>query len=150
MIPAFDPATGNLPPGIHEATWDEVVARYGHTPHRLALLTGFKAALDALRIAGCPRVYLDGSFVGTTLAPGDYDACWDMSGVDLPRLALLAPVLFDFHAGRRAQKAHYGGELFPMDASADAAGTRFLDFFQRDKDTNQPKGIIAIDLGGLP
>jgi hypothetical protein len=30
------------------------------------------------------------------------------------------------------------------------AGTTFLDYFQHDRDTGQPKGIIAIDLGALP
>lgn len=40
MIPPFDPAGGNLPPGVHPATWDEIVARYGSTPHRLRLLAG--------------------------------------------------------------------------------------------------------------
>ena len=28
--------------------------------------------------------------------------------------------------------------------------TPFLEFFQRDRITKQPKGIIAIDLTGLP
>jgi hypothetical protein len=60
MIPLIDPDTGNLPPGIYEATWDEVVARYGTTQYRRALLTGLKLALDNLRTAGCRRVYLDG------------------------------------------------------------------------------------------
>ena len=63
MIPPTDPVTGNLPPGVHEATWDEFLARYGYTPHRLALLAGLKLALDGLRTAGCRRVYVDGSFV---------------------------------------------------------------------------------------
>ena len=62
MIPPCDAATGNLPPGVDQATWGELVARFGSTSHRLALLS----------------------------------------------------------------------------------------FFQRDRDSGQPKGIIAIDLGGLP
>ena len=44
VIPPFDPATGNLPAGVHDATWDEFVARYGHTSHRLRLLAGLKTA----------------------------------------------------------------------------------------------------------
>jgi uncharacterized protein DUF6932 len=61
VIPPFDPATGNLPPGVHEATWDEIVARYGYTPHHLALLAGLKAALDSLRAAGCRRACCENS-----------------------------------------------------------------------------------------
>lgn len=30
------------------------------------------------------------------------------------------------------------------------AGTRFIDFFQQDKETGQGKGIVAIALEGLP
>jgi len=96
-------------------------------------LVGLKAALDALRIAGCGRAYLDG--------------CWEVAGVDPD---LLDSVLLIFPNQRAVQKAKYGGELFPAETAADPAGTRFLDFFQRDKQTGDPKGIIAIDLGGLP
>jgi len=55
-----------------------------------------------------------------------------------------------FAQRRAAQKRKYGGELFPADWPADAHGTSFLHFFQRDRTNGRPKGIIAIDLGGLP
>ena len=123
------------------------MARYGYTPHRLALLAGLKAALDALRIAGCRRVYIDGSFVSAKQVPGDFDGCWEVAGVDP---SLLDPVLLTFDNRRAAQKAKYGGELFLAEAAADPLGTRFLEFFQRDKYTGEPKGIVAIDPGTLP
>ena len=41
------------------------------------------------------------------------------------------------------------GELFPASIIAGTDGLSFLEFFQTDKDTGRPKGIIAIDLGGL-
>ena len=126
------------------------MGRYGYNRHRTVLLAGLTAALDALRSAGCRRVYINGSFVSAKELPGDFDACWETSGVDLPRLGLLAPVLFDFHGRRAAQKAHYGRELFPAEMEADAVGTRFLDYFQRDKQTGRPKGIIALDPGSAP
>ena len=147
MIPPLHQTTGNLPPGVHEATWGELVARYGSTPHRLALLSGLKAALDALRAAGCRRAYIDGSFVSAKERPADFDACWEVDGVDLARLD---PVLMTFANRRAAQKRKYGGELFPADWPADAHGTSFLLFFQRDRASGRPKGIIAIDLGELP
>ncbi|HEV8633657.1 MAG TPA: hypothetical protein VG370_05360 [Chloroflexota bacterium] len=147
MIPPFDPATGLLPPGVHEATWEELVARFGGTPHRLVLLAGLKAALDALRAAGCRRAYVNGSFVTAKQMPGDFDGCWEVEGVDLSRLD---PVLMTFANLRAAQKQKYGGELFPADAPAARDGTKFLNFFQRDRATGAPKGIVAIDLGGLP
>ena len=52
MLPALD-ARGNLPPGIHEATWETVVARFGTSPERRLLLVQLRAALDALAASGC-------------------------------------------------------------------------------------------------
>lgn len=142
MIPAFDPDTGNLPPGIHEATWGEFVARYGYTVRRLTLLAGLKAGLDALRRAGCRRAYIDGSFVTSKTTPGDFDVCWESDGV---QARLLDPVLLTFDNLRAAQKATYHGEFFFADAEADMLGTPYVDFFQRNRDGAR-KGIITMDL----
>jgi hypothetical protein len=130
---------------VHDAGWDELVGRYGYNPRRLALLSGLKAALDSLRAAGCRRVYIDGSFVSDKVLPGDFDGCWEAAGVDP---YLLDPVLLQFDNRRAAQKARFGGELFPVESAADSFGTRFLEFFQRDKHTGNRKGIISIDLWG--
>lgn len=35
-----------------------------------------------LRAAGCKRAYIDGSFINAKERPGDFDACWDLDGVD--------------------------------------------------------------------
>src|SRR5262245_25178541 len=125
MIPPFEPGAWNLRPGIHEATWDELVARFGHTARRRRLLAGLRRAIDDLRQAGCRRVYIDGSIVTRKRAPGDFDGCWDADGVDPDRLD---PVLLDFTDIRAAQKAKFGGELFVSESIADVLGTRFLDF----------------------
>jgi hypothetical protein len=93
------------------------------------------------------RVYVNGSFVTAKDQPGDFDACWQASNVDP---ALLDPTLLDFSDRRRAQKAKFGGELFPAEVPADPAGTRFLDYFQQDKTTGARKGILALDLKDLP
>ncbi len=146
MIPRFNPFTGNLPPGIHEPTWEDMVAQFGYTPHRLRLLAGLKAALDALQIAGCQRAYVDGSFVSNKEAPRDFDGCWETANVDV---SLLDPVLLVLTDRRAAQKAKFGGELFPADVVADVIGTYYVDFFQSEADRRR-KGIIAIDLEGLP
>jgi hypothetical protein len=49
-----------------------------------------------------------------------------------------------------ASIAQHGGELFPADWPAKADGTTYLDYFQYDDVAEQPKGIIALDLTGLP
>ena len=109
-------------------------------------MTGLRAALENLKGSGCRIVYLNGSFVTNKVIPNDYDACWEEVSVDP---TALDPVLLTFDPGRATQKAKYMGELFPASIIADTGGLSFLEFFQTDKDTGRPKGIIAIDLGGL-
>jgi Family of unknown function (DUF6932) len=145
-IPAFDADSGNLPAGVHIATWDEIVSRFGWNAERIKLLAGLRQALESLKAAGCQRAYLDGSFVTEKDVPGDFDGCWEAAGVDP---GALDPVLLDFSRRRAVQKATFGGEFFVANRAAAPAGTRFVDFFQLDKTTGQAKGIVAIDLGGL-
>ena len=109
-------------------------------------MSGLRAALENLKEAGCRIVYIDGSFVTRKDIPNDYDACWEEVSVDP---TALDQVLLTFDPGRAAQKAKYMGELFPASVIANTDGLSFLEFFQTDKDTGRPKGIIAIDLGGL-
>ena len=118
--------------------------RYATNKRREQLLDGLRAAIDSLHAAGCRRVYLNGSFVTDKEAPGDFDACWEAGGVDPDGLD---PVLLDFSALRAAQKAKYGGELFPAEVAAERGGMRFVDYFQRDRISGERKGIVAIDLG---
>ena len=95
-----------------------IYAGTGHRPNKLALYDG---------------------------SPGGTQACvtYDMAGVDPVKLD---PVLLKFENRRAAQKAKFGGELFPAHFRADALGRTYLDFFQTDKTTGALKGIIAIDL----
>lgn len=146
MLPPFD-ESGNLPPGVHEASWDEIAARYGTAEHRQKLLDGLNRALEALRRAGCRRAYIDGSFVTAKGEPSDFDVCWEESNVDP---LLLDPVLMDFSDQRRAQKERFGGELFPATTPAGPGYADFLDYFQHERGTETPKGIVVIDLKDRP
>lgn len=145
MLPEFQ-EDGKLPPGIHEPSWEEFAERFGGTEHRRILLQGLKEALRALRVAGCKRVYIDGSFVTSKEVPNDWDGCWDTEGVDL---RLLDPVLRQFANKRAAQKAKYLGEFFPADTTERGAGKMFLEFFQTDRESGGAKGIVALDLRRL-
>ena len=143
VIPLFDPDTGQLPPGIHHASWSEIVERYGQTPRRRTLLAGLEAGIAALRHAGCRILYIDGSFVGAKEDPGDFDVCWESAGVEG---RLLDPILLTFGQRRAAQKEKYQGEFFIAQSAADPHGTRYLDFFQHTRE-GVPKGIVALSLG---
>jgi hypothetical protein len=144
MIPGFQD-DGFLPPGVHWSSLNEIRIRLGTNPHRRQLLAGLTEALKELAAAGCSTAYIDGSFVSAKNLPADYDACWDLRGVD-PQL--LDPVFLDFSDGRAAQKRRFMGEFFPAQLPEGASGRAFLEFFQMDKDTGKPKGILAVDLRG--
>ena len=75
MIPPFEPDTGNLPAGIHEASWEEFSERFGTTPHRRQLLAGLRTAAELLGSFGSRHLWVDGSFVTAKENPADYDAC---------------------------------------------------------------------------
>ena len=76
MIPRWS-TNGDLPPGVHFATWPELEDRLAFNSRRHRMLAGFRQACEELRKAGCRLVYLDGSFVTRKQRPGDFDACWE-------------------------------------------------------------------------
>lgn len=141
MIPAFE-KNGNLPRGIHWAEWKEFEKHFGTNPHRKKLLKGLKAAIASLSKAGCRAIYIDGSFVTAKELPNDFDGCWSVEGVDPD---LFDPVLLDFSDGRAAQKANYGGELFPAELIEGGSRKTWLELFQQDRN-GKPKGIVGIRL----
>jgi len=131
-----------LPPGIHAASLSEVEVCFATTPHRRELFAGLLLASANLAVAGCSFLYIDGSYVTGKQKPSDYDACWDPTGVNPTRLDA---VFLDFSNKRQNQKIKYKGEFFPFNALA-SPGKQFLDFFQTDRFTGLPKGILLIDL----
>ena len=61
-----------LPPGIHWATVDDVKRAFTTNEYRKWLFKDFIKVADPLALAGCKRLYLDGSFVTGKPRPGDY------------------------------------------------------------------------------
>ena len=144
MIPLFE-RSGLLPPGEHEASWDEVAQRFGGDEangRRARLGFGLSRMLLFLAAAGCERVWLDGSFVTREKWPRDFDLCYDASPVDL---ALLLPVLQDLSSGRRAQKLAFGGEALPATFPFDWGGETVKEAFTRTRD-GDVKGLIRLNL----
>ena len=143
LVPLADSPWPVLPPGIHQATLEEVENNYATSRHRRKLFEGLVEAALLLRKAGCERIYIDGSYVTAKPKPGDYDACWDPSGVERK---LLHPVFSKFANGRAAQKKAFGGEFFPSTTMEGGSKRAFLSFFQVDRHSGKPKGIIEISL----
>ena len=149
MIPDLIELSGSpwrvLPPGIHQATFEELEAIYAKSRHRRNLFEGLVEAALQLRSAGCQRIYVDGSYITGKPRPGDIDACWDPSGVNEH---LLPAVFFDFSNGRQAQKKAFGAEFFPSSIIEGQSGRAVLTFFQIDRHSGQAKGIIEVTLIG--
>lgn len=103
MIPAFADA-GLLPEGLHRATWEEVVTRFGCTRRRSRLLAGLLEAATNLRDAGARYLWLDGSFTTAKPDPDDYDCAWDGQGVDFSKVDPVLIDLVDIRSGRIARK----------------------------------------------
>lgn len=126
-------------------TLDEFELEFGYNSRREELIRGLKTAMEWLKACGCTKIYVDGSFVTKKEIPGDFDACWDYTGVDIVMLQSQYPLLLDFENSRENQKRQLKGELFPAQIPADEHSTIFVDFFQRDRD-GKAKGIIQINL----
>jgi hypothetical protein len=73
LIPPLN-ENGYLPPGIHPATLDEVVARFGHGSEQRAAQVESLAWLVPLCVrAGIARLLINGSFVSDREEPNDVD-----------------------------------------------------------------------------
>ena len=103
-------ALGELPPGMHTATLEEVEAVFVTTPRRRRLFEGLRRAIQNLHAAGVRRVFINGSFVTTKADPNDIDGCWEWT--EEVHLDLLDSVLLDFAQARQAMRDKYGVDFF--------------------------------------
>ena len=72
-IPRFN-QYGLLPPGIYEASMEDVVQGLGFTPRRQELLSsGLRFVCGELSAVGVTDVVVDGSFVSWKPSPADID-----------------------------------------------------------------------------
>jgi uncharacterized protein DUF6932 len=81
MIPEFDD-NGYLPAGVHRASLDEVLARFGSgSEHREAQADSLRWLIPLCRRAGIVRLLINGSFVTSRAEPNDVD-CVLLQGPD--------------------------------------------------------------------
>jgi hypothetical protein len=138
---------GLLPPGIHDASLDEIRQRFAYNARRAALVDGLQRALENLEAAGVQTVYIDGSFATRKKQPRDIDGCWEVTAaVDD---TLLDPVFLDFSDHCAAMRRKYGVHLFIAQMTEGRSGVPFSQFFQETRD-GRPKGILRVTLRGTP
>ena len=99
--------TGELPPGVHLAGWQEFQSRFGGTSPRRVWLSGRLRALLELAAANgkLRRVFIWGSFVTAKTSPRDLDLLlimdedFEVDGITAPSQAVFdsarAKLLFD-------------------------------------------------------
>jgi hypothetical protein len=143
MLPPFT-KEGYLPPGIYEIDLDELQERFAYTIWRKELFKNLVRLINDLKSINCKAIYVDGSFVTNKRIPGDMDICWDNTNLDYDEVEAIMPILFDFTDMRRNQQLIYKADIFPAFEFEGSSGVYFIDFFQKDKATNNPKGIIKI------
>ncbi len=138
VIPEFD-ENGNLPEGVHDATVEEVRARFAYNPTRQKL---FDAFLEVLQSSKSPEVHLDGSFITTKEEPRDYDMCWESTGVEP------TGELREFLKLREQRKERYLGDIF-LRMPQPPYFYDHVEHWQSDsRQEDVVKGIIRISLGG--
>ena len=100
---------GELPPGEHFASLDDIEAKFGCTNDRRKLLMrGLREAALNFYEAGVRTLWIDGSFVTDKEEPNDIDGCWEYtSSVNLEIL----DQVFLQHS-RNAMKTKYGLDFF--------------------------------------
>ena len=94
MIPDLD-EDGYLPPGIHEATFEELVERFGNSIQTRVLRTWALNELFNLVEEYAIGMYIDGSYVTNKIAPGDID------------ILLIVPEDFDYQTSEGQKLATF-------------------------------------------
>jgi hypothetical protein len=133
--------SGLLPTGMHPATWNELVEKFGFNNHRLNLLQGLKKGLNLLYQHGCTEAYIDGSFATSKPFPNDVDVCYDNTRMNWKNFIKEQPEFNDIRNGNKIQKEKYQSEFYAYNAFEYS----ILQFFQFDRDHN-PKGIVKLNL----
>jgi len=146
---------GLLPPGIHDATLDEIDAALGQfrkTTRRITLMANLRAYVAELHKTGWDfRLVIDGSFVMAAIdEPNDIDAIlivpptWDFSPLARPDHYNLV--------NKRSTAQEYKIEIFVVASGSDAE-TGFRAFFAQVReewtsrfgwDPDTRKGLIRI------
>ncbi len=140
---------GELPPGVHLATIEEVERVFGQSNDRRRLLmNGLRKAIAVFKKASVTRIYVDGSFTTDKEEPNDIDGCWSVAGVNAKELD---PRFWDFDTPeeadkkRREIKEEFGLDFFIAEIIEGGSGKPFPEFFQTNRD-GESKGIIQINL----
>ncbi|UJR13228.1 hypothetical protein I4U23_000250 [Adineta vaga] len=72
--------SGRLPPGIYHTTFNELITRFATNSYRITLIEHLDVTLHELRDAGVREIIIGGSFISSTIYPGDIDMVYVRNG----------------------------------------------------------------------
>lgn len=133
--------SGDLPAGLHQATWGEVTTRYAHGARRADLTGQLGRALGVMQQAGVEQAMVGGSYVGAKLAPGDVDMAVlprrDGQLINMRKLeraiSQVAPDVHIYSANHLVTNAPELGKQ---------PGVSFLEFFQTSRSGAARGGLL--------
>ena len=141
-IPRFN-QYGLLPPGMHEASMEEVNQELGFSPRRQELIgTGLRFVCGELGAVGVTDVVLNGSFVTWKPSPADID------GFVITRLG--SEVANAIKDRRRLWSARYHVDFFAAfeDLTGHGSVAYWEEFFGHTREQPpQAKGLVKLILG---
>jgi hypothetical protein len=136
---------GELPPGVHLATWPEFESRFGClSPRRLWLSGRLRTILQLAATGGrLRRVFVWGSFVTAKPAPRDLDVLLIMSDdFEVDQMSAPAQVIFDctrakllFESDVFRARASIGQEAFDL----------WLETYQTSR-SSRKRDIVELEL----
>ena len=144
-LPAFD-EQGDLPVGVHQATFDEVLTRFGYgTPQRQLVTAQLVRIYELVRATGkLRRFVIFGSYVTAKPAPHDIDIILVMrDDFEVAECDAQTQPLFDH---LRAQQI-FGASVFSVRPSTALLATvdEFISYWQIKLEQSK-RGIIEVRL----
>jgi len=135
-------ADGLLPPGVHQATLPDLMARFGGNSKRAEVLGNLEKMVADAKAAGLPvkKVYVAGSATTAKPYPGDFDA---ILVLEKPRSSITSPAQRQF-LDEAFVKRTYKGDVFAI-VEGDSALTEKLNFFSKTRE-GTARGVIEIPL----
>jgi uncharacterized protein DUF6932 len=144
MIPPFDEG-GDLPLGLHTATWVEFRARFCRfiqSDRRLQLCQRLEQLVNDARASGIvTSILVGGSMVKAIAEPNDFD-CIIVLQADT-RYETLRPDQLCV-ADAQAARNRYGGDIF-IAREGQSTLAMYIDFFSRNRD-GKIVGLIEVIL----
>jgi len=144
MIPPFDD-TGDLLPGLHNATWDEFQAhfcRFVQSDRRLMLCQQLEQLVNDACAGGIvTKILVGGSMVRATAEPNDFD-CIIVLHADT-QYETLRPDQLQV-ADARIARSRYLGEIF-IAREGQSTLSLYIDFFSRNRD-GKIIGMVEVTL----